>query len=274
VVGAGRFFISRCRLARYRHLYAAKATWALDSGGFSELSKHGEWSITPRQYVSEIRRYAAEIGRMRWAAIMDWMCEPRVLAKTRRTVWDHQRLTVHSYLDLMSLAPEITWTPVIQGWTPPEYLRCVDLYAAHGIDLTRLEAVGVGSVCRRQATMEAYDIFKSLHALGIPLHGFGLKKAGLPFCAPFLTSADSLAWSFDARYGLKRGQTCGEHSGSCANCYSYAYGWLHDMLNDLDAYAHNSCGMSGQFWDDTIGRPDDPYFEWPPRTATVSAVSP
>jgi O-acetyl-ADP-ribose deacetylase (regulator of RNase III) len=33
--------------------------WALDSGGFTELSLHGRWKATPAAYVAAVRRYPA-----------------------------------------------------------------------------------------------------------------------------------------------------------------------------------------------------------------------
>jgi len=72
-------FISRVRLALRKSYPRARGRWALDSGGFTELTKHGGWSITPVQYVAEVRRWRDEIGQMDWAAIQDWMCEPHML---------------------------------------------------------------------------------------------------------------------------------------------------------------------------------------------------
>lgn len=44
-------FISHRRLARLkRTLPVAIAPWALDSGGFSELSLYGGWKTTPSEY--------------------------------------------------------------------------------------------------------------------------------------------------------------------------------------------------------------------------------
>jgi hypothetical protein len=41
-------------------------------------------------------------------------------------------------------------------------MRCVDLHANAGVDLTRVPLVGVGS-CRRQSTVEVADILTHLH---------------------------------------------------------------------------------------------------------------
>jgi hypothetical protein len=65
--------------------------WALDSGGFTELSMHGRWTLSPRDYVAEVRSYVAALGRPDWIAPQDWMCEPWILEKTGGTVAEHQR---------------------------------------------------------------------------------------------------------------------------------------------------------------------------------------
>lgn len=67
-------FISRRRLAGRKSLPRARGVWALDSGGFQELNLHGEWTVTVRQYVAEVRRYVQEIGNLRFAATQDWLC--------------------------------------------------------------------------------------------------------------------------------------------------------------------------------------------------------
>ncbi|MFG2864697.1 hypothetical protein [Streptomyces sioyaensis] len=86
------------------------------------------------------------------------MCEPQILAKTGQTVYDHQCRTVASYLNLMWHDDELPWMPVLQGWTLDDYLRCVDMYASMGVDLTLEPLVGLGSVCRRQSTKEALPL--------------------------------------------------------------------------------------------------------------------
>lgn len=46
-------FVSARRLRDYRTLHRATCPWALDSGGFSELSMYGAWQTSPRQYADE-----------------------------------------------------------------------------------------------------------------------------------------------------------------------------------------------------------------------------
>ena len=45
-------FISHRRLQRLVNLYPATTGWALDSGGFTELSMHGRWTTTPAAYTA------------------------------------------------------------------------------------------------------------------------------------------------------------------------------------------------------------------------------
>ncbi|MEU7909268.1 hypothetical protein [Actinoplanes sp. NPDC049118] len=219
-------FISDRRLRGYRSLPRAVTSWALDSGGFTELSTHGSWDHgpTPAQYVARIRRYRDEIGSLLWAAPQDWMCERRITAKTGLTIAEHHRRTVDNLLQLRSLADDLTIIPVVQGETPGDYLRCADLYARAGIDLTNEPLVGVGSVCRRQNTSEAGHILTALHGLGITrLHGFGFKILGLRRYSHLLNSADSMAWSIAARRESAL-PGCTGHI-NCANCPRYAYRW-------------------------------------------------
>jgi len=222
--------ISHHRLVGRRTLPRAVTPWMLDSGGFSELSAHGRWTVDPYAYAADARRYADEIGMLDAAAIQDWMCEDDVLAMTGLSVYDHQIKTVASFLNLMTLDADLPWMPVLQGFTLDEYLRCVDLYDQVGIDLTLEKVVGLGSICRRQSTKEAVRIVESLSTMGIRLHGFGFKISGLRRVAHLLYSSDSMAWSYDA---TNRKPMPGCPHKHCGNCPRYALAWRHQLLNSL-----------------------------------------
>lgn len=172
-------FVSHRTLRGYRTLPRAAAPWALDSGGFTELSLHGRWETTLDEYVAAVRRYTAEVGMLEWASPQDWMNEPAMLARTGLTVAEHQRRTVANYLALRDAAPDLPFVPVLQGWERDDYLRCADLYEHADVDLASLPIVGVGTVCRRQDTGAAEQIVTSLAARGYALHGFGVKLTGL-----------------------------------------------------------------------------------------------
>src|SRR4051812_10970209 len=189
-------FISHRRLAD-RHTFPRAITpWALDSGGFSEPSLFGEWRTGVEEYVEAVDLYRVLIGKLQWAAPMDWMCEPFMVDRTGLSVREHQERTVQNYLDLRDRGPFI---PVLQGWTLDDYHRCVGLYESAGVDLRAVPLVGVGSVCRRQSEAEIGWIMRSLADLGLRLHGFGVKQQGLERYADVLVSADSMAWSYRAR---------------------------------------------------------------------------
>ena len=236
-------FVSRASLAGMRRLPRALTRWAADSGGFTELHLHGRWTITPAAYVDELRRFRDEIGRLAWAAPMDWMCEPEILAKTGKTVDQHQRRTVDNLLALRALAPDLPIIPVLQGWSVVDYWRCEELYDKAGVDLRAEPIVGVGTVCRRQNTMQAGTILRTLAHDGLRLHGFGFKTQGLLACADVLASADSLAWSFAARRepplpGHEQpgpGRRTGHKH--CNNCAEFALAWREDLLARLHVTA-------------------------------------
>src|SRR5215211_5170043 len=163
------------------------------------------------------------------------MCEAWIVAKTGLTVAEHQHRTVANYVQLRDLAPDLPVVPVVQGWTVTDYLRCVDRYATAGVDLTTVPLVGLGSVCRRQATGEAEAIITALHERGVTrLHGFGIKVLGLRRYGHLLTSADSMAWSVAARRSVPL-PGCTAHR-NCANCPRYAYRWRAEVIH---AAAHS-----------------------------------
>lgn len=196
------------------------------------------------------------------------MCEEEALTMTGLTVPEHQRRTVRSWLDLTQIAPDLPWVPVLQGFTPDDYLRCADLYAAAGTDLSALPLVGLGSVCRRQRTAGVDRLVgRVARVTGAALHLFGFKLTGLRTCARLAKSADSLAWSDGAKRArqhrrppcvsrLPDGRRCRacdpdrtpvrlcgprddtpapDHSGglSCANCPSWAAKWLATRVRPL-----------------------------------------
>lgn len=239
--GYCELFVSDVTLRKYKRLPEAATDWALDSGGFSVLQQHGRWTVKPGEYVTRVKRYRDEIGRLVWAAPQDWMCEqiiidggkagPLEFAGTHLSVEEHQRRTVTNLIELRSIAPDLPIIPVLQGWERDDYLRCIDLYDAAGVDLSRESLVGVGTVCRRQHTGAAGLILESIHKAGVTrLHGFGFKVDGLLDHGRWLTSADSMAWSYDGRYSKN---PCPRGLKSCANCRHHAYDWRDRLVNRM-----------------------------------------
>lgn len=233
-------FVSRNTLKGRRTLPRAVVPWALDSGGFTELSTPPHvWRTTPEEYLDDVARFHEEIGQLAWAAPQDSMCEPWITAATGRTVAQHQADTVDNLLRLWELGGrDLGIVPVLQGWTRGEYLEHVRMYAAAGVDLTLEPLVGVGSVCRRENTLEALGIFRAIaDEVGPRLHGFGLKGAAFSLgIDAYLASADSLAWSFNARRnpplpGCRHGL---QGISPCNNCHRYALAWRGRVLDRLE----------------------------------------
>lgn len=220
-------FVSRRWLYQRKRLPVSATAWALDSSSFTEIAKHGRYTFTAATYANDVRRFVAEIGQMDFAAPMDWMCEPSMVAKTGLNVAEHQKRTVDNLLELRAIAPELPWIPVLQGFAYQDYFACADQYSKVGIDLRSERLVGLGSVCRRQAMRVVEDLCRDLSGQGIRLHGFGLKTLGILRCHRWLASADSMAWSRQGRYKVG----CSPTHKTEANCFRYAMRW-HARLTD------------------------------------------
>jgi hypothetical protein len=226
---------------------------AFDSGGFSELQDRGSWTIDDPQLVAIVRRASEQVGAPDFAAIRDWMCEPFMLAKTGKTIGEHQRLTIDSYAWLRDLAPEIPWLPVVQGWHADDYERHVEMYRVAGFDLRTAPRVGVGSICRRQATRDGVAIVERMADLGLRVHAFGVKVEGLRLFGHRIASADSMAWSSVARIRKMNLERCvldghltakqepRRGAKNCANCRRWAVEWHRTRILGLPASSREIC---------------------------------
>lgn len=191
--------ISINRLARRKSDFAV-GDWMLDSGAFTAVALRGGYESSPADYARQIRRWAG-CGPLLAAAAQDWMCEPFVLAKTGKTVAEHQRLTIERYDDLAACdTAGVHVLPVLQGYMPADYARHVEQY---GDRLTPGMWVGVGSVCKRNGSpSDTRAVLRAIKDLrpDLRLHGFGLKLSTLQTdIRGRLHSADSMAWSYAAR---------------------------------------------------------------------------
>lgn len=199
----------------------------LDSGAFTELARFGAYRHDVMDYAREIfRLWSQGVLRIVAAVAQDFMCEPFMLARTGATdaalaqmrtygpapkaalIAIHQRWTVERYdaqvealEQLFGGPPPFPVLPVLQGYSPADYLRHL---VAYGSRLARGMWVGVGSVCKRNGAPE--KIVEVLSAIkrrrpDLRLHGFGVKMTALLHAGvrAMLASADSMAWSFAAR---------------------------------------------------------------------------
>jgi hypothetical protein len=193
-----RSFISITRLATRRAF--SPQTWILDSGAFSTIFRHGGYPHPPSEYAAQIAKWQST-GTLLAAVTQDYMCEPAMLARTGLRVRDHQRLTIERYDALHHLVRGVYLMPVLQGYSPSEYIDHLEMY---GDRLPEGAWVGVGSVCKRNAN--PLSILRVLSLIldfrpDLRLHGFGLKITALMSrdIQAMLHSSDSMAWSFRAR---------------------------------------------------------------------------
>lgn len=180
----------------------------LDCQAFRVLELHGEHQLTALEYAIQAGHIATLCEDVTVVS-QDYMCERYIfdcrqrLTGVRFTVADHQRLTISRYDALHYHASQrgLTVMPVLQGYTPAEY---VDHIRQYGRRLTPGMWVGVGGVCKRNGDPEAIrDVLYSIHRArpDLRLHGFGVKRTALSsaIVRGLLHSADSMAWSFAAR---------------------------------------------------------------------------
>ena len=193
-----RSFISVNRLRDRKSPFRVQ-NWIMDSGAFTEVTTHGHYRTEPEAYAKEIERWIG-CGNMELAVCQDYMCEPFVTAKTGLTVRDHQRLTIERF-DRLRAATTAPLMPVLQGFKPNEYREHL---AEYGARLEYGARVGVGSVCKRNSHPAMIEyILRGIKAdrPDLRFHGFGLKLTALhrPAIRAMLYSADSMAWSLNAR---------------------------------------------------------------------------
>jgi hypothetical protein len=175
--------------------------WIMDSGAFTELSTHGRYRSSVAEYATAINRWAHD-QTLTAVVSQDYMCEPFILEKTGLTVEAHQALTTERYTQLRGMIDHTYVMPVLQGYARTDYTQHIQMY---GDLLPHGAYVGVGSVCKRNTDIGAIEDILLAIKLSRPdlkLHGFGLKTTALTsrVVRGCLHSADSMAWSFAARW--------------------------------------------------------------------------
>lgn len=192
-------FVSISRLKTRKSDFVV-ADWIMDSSAFTTLDINGRYLDPPEVYAEQVRRWG-RCGNLLAAVSQDYMCEPFMLAKTGLTVDDHQRLTIERYDAIVACDTGVYIMPVLQGYAPQTY---VDHIRQYGDRLDPGMWVGVGSVCKRNANIQAIeDVLLAIKSErpDLRLHGFGIKATALSsgLVQHLLYTADSMAWSYAAR---------------------------------------------------------------------------
>lgn len=170
----------------------------LDSGGFTEIGKHGEYSFSKEYYFDKIdNKIHPDVF-----VCMDWMCEPGQIRKSGLSVEEHIKKTVSNASEILNeydgkSEPMV----VIQGWEIEDYLHCIDRLKEQDCIVERM---GIGSICREGQKDRVKNIILSIkdELPNVKLHGFGIKKTFLKDkeIVDALYSSDSFAWSWANQY--------------------------------------------------------------------------
>jgi len=166
--------------------------WILDSGGFNELGRNGEYDFSVDEYLEQVRFLNPSIF-----VTMDWMCEKSRREKTGLSVEKHIDRTVDNACEILNKwNGEADPMVVIQGWDVKDYIYCVERMKDQDCLTNR---VGIGSICREGDFDRVKNIILKVSELlpSVKLHGFGIKRTFLKDkeIVDALYSSDSFAWS-------------------------------------------------------------------------------
>jgi hypothetical protein len=181
---------------------------ALDSAGFVAAVKYRDypWSIWQYVQLAAARPWA-------WWASMDFCVEPEI-ASNAIEKYVRMAATARYYVLCKQEAERAGISapmPVLQGWTPDDYLKTADMIDLDGISRP---LIGIGSVCRRQlggpdGLMSIIDQLDRRLPKSLRFHLFGVKSDALDYLDqhPRIASVDSMAWDFSVRVNHRTGRT-------------------------------------------------------------------
>lgn len=174
---------------------------ALDSAGFVAAHRYRGFPWDTEAYLD----LAASAPWIWWAS-QDWCVEPEI-ARDEDAVLDRISSTVRLNIQCLNGAHRRriahNFVPVIQGWRPDHYLRCIERMPF----VLDWPLVGIGSMCRRHI-VGPNGVIQVLRALesafagtATRFHLFGLKSQGIQHAAlhPRVASCDSQAYGVAAR---------------------------------------------------------------------------
>ena len=219
------------RIARHSvmgHPLFRPNTWMLDSGAFTQITTHGDFTLSVEKYAKLIKRFSNR-GNLTCAVSQDYMCEPVVREITGKSVREHQRMSTRRYFQLLKelrkISCDVELMPVLQGWEPEDYIDHLDMYEEVWAHRERISGylyyfddkwsapekpkyIGLGPMCKRNKNPgEVEHILDILlpRLIDYKVHLFGIKKTALKFAAirGRIHSADSFAYDFHDRYTQK-----------------------------------------------------------------------
>ena len=193
---------------RWMHLIASHPV-ALDSAGFVSAAHYRGFPWSTEDCL-DVAAYAPFL----WFASQDWCVEPEI-ARDECAVLDRISGTVRLNIAYLNCARRRgvgdRFVPVIQGWRPEHYERCVERMPF----VRDFPLVGVGSMCRRHVDgpdgiLQVFDRLDDIFwGADVRLHLFGLKSQGIAHAStrPRVASCDSQAYGVAARHNAHRART-------------------------------------------------------------------
>lgn len=168
----------------------------LDSGGYLALLKWGHYPFSVVNYANLVIVLQPD-----FYATMDLACEPSLICNSViDSVNNRIKMTVKNAVALGEYENQLpgTMVPVIQGYTLPEYLSCIDLHYQNG---TIRDYMAIGSMCRRISNKELHSLIPGIYqhakdAGATKLHFFGLKLS------PNLLDLSEFIWSQDSAVAM------------------------------------------------------------------------
>ncbi len=193
---------------------------AADCGGYVATKIWGDYRYTAEQYVEWLDSFSP-----RWAAMMDYCCEPDIATNADAIRSRQDRTTANAYSMWQNYKSEPwAWVPTIQGWNPDDYTRhatelapLIDEMATYyGKDSAF--RVGVGTLCQRADIAMIRSVVKAVRRVlpTQPLHLWGVKGdalGGTDVLPGNIASVDSAAWTWAANTNRRgTGMTCREYA--------------------------------------------------------------
>jgi hypothetical protein len=201
VSAASLWWPSRGKFVR-RKYPDARTRMFLDSGGFTFFSKWAKYPFAPDDYLRLVEHPYYGYQPLLWASL-DYPCEPQT---RRRHGLMSNADRIEATLDHLAWFTEhATWpgmVPVVQGYTIPERLYCLEEMARRGLG-ARLMAIG--SLCALKSQRTIDDVVTTLGAAAAELfpfrvqfHLFGVKLSYLNLQGArglgHVFSLDTAAW--------------------------------------------------------------------------------
>jgi hypothetical protein len=192
---------------------------AADSGGFvAGRINGGKFAYPLEAYVNWLDRWTVT---PRWAATMDFCCEPPLTGGDKSVIRARQVETTSNAFEAWQKYQNKAWAwcPTVQGWEVADYVRHAtelkplieemqNYYKSRDGEQSSFR-VGVGTLCARanENMIRAVVLAVSEVLPGVPLHLWGVKlnilksKVALP---GQVVSVDSAAWNMGMDSGKWR----------------------------------------------------------------------